>query len=681
MASSLRLAADNPVARVLPLLDVPHLDRGFDYSVPVELAEDAQPGTRVRVTFHGRQVDGYLLERRTDSEYPGELTPLRKVISPHRVLTGSFRELVEWTARRYAGTVADVIRLAIPPRVSRIDKEDLPTPRAVDSTTSINRELGLPKESQRAWARYRWGTSMVGALPSQRVRAAWQLLPDEDLAARVCDLIRIARRAGGAVLVLVPDQYDLDPLLTHVRDTLGSDGIVGLSAASGQAPRYRTWLQALYGAVDVVIGTRAAAFSPLPNLHTVLLLDDGNEIFSDPRAPYPHPRDVLAHRAEAEGANFLAAGWMVSIAMSQRVADGWAHYLQPERAELKASLPRITAPGDSDKALEQDPLARAARIPHAAFRAVKASLERGEPALFQVPRRGYIPTLVCGYCHEPVSCRHCGGPLSLPHGQGRADHAQVPLCRWCGTPEPRFTCPHCGSHKLRAATIGAGRTAEELGRAFPGFPIILSYGDERKETIPAGPAIVVSTPGSEPVTPTGYGALVMLDPWALTQRPDLSAEEDTLRLWCNAVRLVRPFTHGGEAIVAGDPADPLIQGLIRWDPCGVAERLRLERENAQLPPSQHLIAIDGEFAAVKECAAEINDEVPVTTLGPVELPVFAALPSGNTDIDGELVRILLRVRPSQFAELLGAVRRIVRYRSARNGAVPVRIQVDPVHIG
>ncbi len=681
MASSLRLAADNPVARVLPLLDVPHLDRGFDYSVPVELAEDAQPGTRVRVTFHGRQVDGYLLERRTDSEYPGELTPLRKVISPHRVLTGSFRELVEWTARRYAGTVADVIRLAIPPRVSRIDKEDLPTPRAVDSTTSINRELGLPKESQRAWARYRWGTSMVGALPSQRVRAAWQLLPDEDLAARVCDLIRIARRAGGAVLVLVPDQYDLDPLLTHVRDTLGSDGIVGLSAASGQAPRYRTWLQALYGAVDVVIGTRAAAFSPLPNLHTVLLLDDGNEIFSDPRAPYPHPRDVLAHRAEAEGANFLAAGWMVSIAMSQRVADGWAHYLQPERAELKASLPRITAPGDSDKALEQDPLARAARIPHAAFRAVKASLERGEPALFQVPRRGYIPTLVCGYCHEPVRCRHCGGPLSLPHGQGRADHAQVPLCRWCGTPEPRFTCPHCGSHKLRAATIGAGRTAEELGRAFPGFPIILSYGDERKETIPAGPAIVVSTPGSEPVTPTGYGALVMLDPWALTQRPDLSAEEDTLRLWCNAVRLVRPFTHGGEAIVAGDPADPLIQGLIRWDPCGVAERLRLERENAQLPPSQHLIAIDGEFAAVKECAAEINDEVPVTTLGPVELPVFAALPSGNTDIDGELVRILLRVRPSQFAELLGAVRRIVRYRSARNGAVPVRIQVDPVHIG
>lgn len=681
MASSSRLAADHPVARVLPLLDVPHLDRGFDYSVPAELADDAQPGTRVRIPFHGRQVDGYVLERRADSDYPGDLAPLRKVTSTHPVLTGPFRELVEWTARRYAGTLADVIRLAIPPRIARVDKEDIPSPCTETSDSGSDGESDLPSESQAAWERYRWGTSMVKALSSRRVRAAWQMLPDEDLAARVCDLIRIARRDGGAVLILVPDQYDLDPLLAQVRDTMGRDGIVGLSAASGQAPRYRNWLHAFFGAVDVVIGTRAAAFTPLPNLHTVLLFDDGDEVFADPRAPYPHPREVLAHRAETEGANFLTAGWMVSVAMSQRVADGWAHYLQPERTEVKASLPRISAPGDSEKSLERDPLARKARIPHTAFRAVKASLERGEPALFQVPRRGYIPTLVCGTCHEPARCRHCGGPLSLPHSEGSADQAHAPVCRWCGTPEPRFTCPHCGSHKLRAATKGASRTAEELGRAFPGFPVMLSYGDERKETIAEGPAIVVSTPGCEPLAPGGYGALVMLDPWALLQRPDLSAEEDTLRLWCNAVRLVRPFTQGGEAIVAGDPAHPLIQGLIRWDPCGVADRLRFERENAQLPPSQHLIAIDGEYAAVKECTTEIDAEVPVTTLGPVELPAFATLPAGSSEGTEEPVRMLLRTTDAQFSQVLGAVRKIVRYRSARNGTVPVRVQVDPAHIG
>ena len=180
----------------------------------------------------------------------------------------------------------------------------------------------------------------------------------------------------------MPDQYDLDPLYNDIVQRLGDTGIAALSAASGQAPRYRNWLYAFYGVVDVVIGTRGAAFTPLRNLHTVLMVDDGNDIYADLHAPYPHLRDVLAHRAESTGANFLAAGWSCSVAMSYRVEEGWAHYLQPEHSELKKELPRITAPGDSDKALERDPLARAARIPHTAFRAVKAALERNEPVLF-----------------------------------------------------------------------------------------------------------------------------------------------------------------------------------------------------------------------------------------------------------------------------------------------------------
>lgn len=683
MAGSPHFASENPIARVLPLLDVPHLDRPFDYSVPTDLSDTAQPGVRVRVTFHGRQVDGYVLERCAQSDFPGKLTPIRKVTSPHPVFTGSYRELVEWTAHRYAGTIADVIRLAIPPRVARVDKEEIPATRVPDVLKSVDADLScdlLAEESRAAWGRYRWGTSMVAALPRGGVRAAWQLLPHEDLAARACDLITVARAAGGSVLILVPDQYDLDPLYNDIVQRLGDTGIAALSAASGQAPRYRNWLYAFYGVVDVVIGTRGAAFTPLRNLHTVLMVDDGNDIYADLHAPYPHLRDVLAHRAESTGANFLAAGWSCSVAMSYRVEEGWAHYLQPEHSELKKELPRITAPGDSDKALERDPLARAARIPHTAFRAVKAALERNEPVLFQVPRRGYIPTLVCGNCREPARCRHCGGPLGLSRSTN-AEGASIPVCRWCGTPEPRFTCQHCGSHTLRAATKGAGRTTEELGRAFPGFPVVLSYGDERKERIAAGPMIVVSTPGSEPVAPSGYGAVVLLDPWALTQRPDLSADEDTLRLWCNAVRLVRPFSQGGEAIIAGEPRHPLIQGLIRWDPVGVAERLCAERESALLPPSRHFIAIDGPFSAVKDFVSDVTAEVSVDTLGPIELPVFESLPASCADSGEEPLRMLLRDNGDNFDDILSEVRKISRYRSAKTKNIPVRIHVDPTRIG
>ena len=93
---------------------------------------------------------------------------------------------------------------------------------------------------------------MVAALPRGGVRAAWQLLPHEDLAARACDLITVARAAGGSVLILVPDQYDLDPLYNDIVQRVGDTGIAALSAASGQAPRYRNWLYAFYGVVDVL---------------------------------------------------------------------------------------------------------------------------------------------------------------------------------------------------------------------------------------------------------------------------------------------------------------------------------------------------------------------------------------------------------------------------------------------
>ncbi|MDT5000793.1 MAG: hypothetical protein QOK12_2898, partial [Mycobacterium sp.] len=67
-----KLAAEHePIARVVPMLQVPHLDRDFDYLVWAEQSDDAQPGVRVRVRFHGRLVDAFILERRSDTDHVG----------------------------------------------------------------------------------------------------------------------------------------------------------------------------------------------------------------------------------------------------------------------------------------------------------------------------------------------------------------------------------------------------------------------------------------------------------------------------------------------------------------------------------------------------------------------------------------------------------------------------------
>src|SRR6185437_17103438 len=125
-------AAFEPIARVLPMLSVPHLDREFDYLVSAEQSDDAQPGVRVRLRFHGRLVDGFILERRTETDHVGKLAWLDRVVSAEQVLTPEIRRLVDAVAARYAGTRADVLRLAVPPRHAKVERETLTAPTSSD---------------------------------------------------------------------------------------------------------------------------------------------------------------------------------------------------------------------------------------------------------------------------------------------------------------------------------------------------------------------------------------------------------------------------------------------------------------------------------------------------------------------------------------------------------------------
>src|SRR6185436_4800248 len=112
----------DPVALVLVDVGLPHLDRPFEYLVPASLADLAVPGSRVRVRFAGQDVDGFVLERRATAEHEGKLAPLRRVVSPEVVLTPRLLTLCQEIAARYAGTLGDVLRLAVPPRHAAAEK-------------------------------------------------------------------------------------------------------------------------------------------------------------------------------------------------------------------------------------------------------------------------------------------------------------------------------------------------------------------------------------------------------------------------------------------------------------------------------------------------------------------------------------------------------------------------------
>ncbi|MBA2445305.1 MAG: primosome assembly protein PriA, partial [Nocardioidaceae bacterium] len=114
-------APELPVARVAVDIPLAHLDRLFDYVVPLHLHELAAPGGRVKVRFAGRDVDGFVVERVEQSDHPGALAALRRVVSSETVLHPQVLAVARMVADRYAGCLADVLRMAVPPRHARIE--------------------------------------------------------------------------------------------------------------------------------------------------------------------------------------------------------------------------------------------------------------------------------------------------------------------------------------------------------------------------------------------------------------------------------------------------------------------------------------------------------------------------------------------------------------------------------
>ncbi len=638
----------NPVARVRVDSTLPQVDRTFDYRVPAELSEDAVPGARVRVLFNGHELTGYIEERAATTDWTRtSLLPLKSVLSRVPSVAPEIFALSEALADRYASTVANVLRLAVPPRIAALDKKYAPLlpgyesayvgESAPESTYKNTPENAVPESAESE-------PSAASATPSTADPYAWlatpgapapfvldppALNPDapdaasvfsdyengaefiEDVAAGaatravmtvlpghlehtwadvLATALATAAASGHGAIAVVPTAKNLDLLEAALAERLPADAFVRLSSDSTPHTRYHGFVKARLGRVPVVIGTRAAAYAPVANLGLVVCWDDGDSSLLEQRAPYCHARDVLLLRASAENTAALFAGFSMSSEAARLVRTRWASHVRAPRALVRDYSPRIFSTG-SEFELARDPLAAMARIPHLAFEHARRALARG-PVLVQVARSGYIPSFSCERCRMPARCGECSGPLSVASG------SSVPSCSWCGHLAQQWRCSECGFTHWRYSAAGATRTAEELGRAFPNVPVISSAGDHVRASVGPEPALVVATPGAEPVAFGGYAAALLLYADKMLRFDSLRAPEAALRRWLNAAALVRPAALEGTVVTTASPS-PVEQALVRWDPAWFARQELEERAQTGLPPAVRTAAVTGAEADVR----------------------------------------------------------------------------------
>lgn len=637
----------NPVARVRVDSTLPQVDRTFDYRVPAELSEDAVPGARVRVLFNGHELTGYIEERAATTDWTRtSLLPLKSVLSRVPSVAPEIFALAEALADRYASTVANVLRLAVPPRIAALDKKYAPLLPGYESAylgdsapesehvESEHTALGhaVPESAAASVASsaadpYAWLATPGAPAPfvldppalnpdapdaasvfsdyengaefiedvaaGAATRAVMTVLPghlEHTWADVVATALATAATSGRGAIAVVPTAKNLDLLEAALAERLPADSFVRLSSDSTPHTRYHGFVKARLGRVPVVIGTRAAAYAPVANLGLVVCWDDGDSSLVERRAPYCHARDVLLLRASAENTAALFAGFSMSSEAARLVRTRWASHVRAPRALVRDYSPRIFSTG-SEFELARDPLAAMARIPHLAFEHARRALARG-PVLVQVARSGYIPSFSCERCRMPARCGECSGPLSVASG------SSVPSCSWCGHLAQQWRCSECGFTHWRYSAAGATRTAEELGRAFPNVPVISSAGDHVRASVGPEPALVVATPGAEPVAFGGYAAALLLDADKMLRFDSLRAPEAALRRWLNAAALVRPAALEGTVVTTASPS-PVEQALVRWDPAWFARQELEERAQTGLPPAVRTAAVTGAEADVR----------------------------------------------------------------------------------
>ena len=645
---SVEMSESSPVAQVMIDARVPHLDRVFDYAVPAALADGAVPGARVRVRFAGRLTDAYVVGRLSSAAHVGDLRPLERVIGVEPVLTAQTLELVEQVAERYAGTFSDVARAAVPPRHARAEGAVI---------TPAHGKLDAAHDRSARWDAYENGGTLlqrISAPTAGPTRAVWSAAPATSWAADLAALIDgvLGQPRGGAIVV-VPDASDVDRVMAELDAARAAGMVATLSADQGPERRYRQFVRILRGGARVVVGTRASVFAPVRDLRLVVVWDDGDDALVDQQAPYWDARDVAALRSHLAGCDLVVGSPARSVTTQQWVESGWARSVAPSRATIAALAPAVRAHTAEDAA--RDEAAAAARIPHRAWEVARAGVQDG-PVLVQVSRRGYLPVLSCQSCRELARCS-CGGPLGLTGG------ASTPQCAWCGALNGAWACPSCGGRRLRAVAVGADRTTEEIGRAFPGVPVVSSHAGHMVARVLDEPGIVVATPGAEPACDPGYRAVLILDARAQLARPQLDAPEDAARRWFAAARLAVP---GAPVVVTADNAVPAVQALVRWDAPWLAARELRDRAAAGLPPATRMAALLGEAGDVVAVAESVT--VPHRLLGPVPAPDRS---------DPERQRGLVVVAREHGVELSRELRAITATRSAQAKSRPVHVRMDP----
>lgn len=549
------------VVRVRP--DVVGIDRCFDYVVPE--ATTVELGDVVRIRLGGRAVRGWVVAVDVEPDPSHQLIRVTKVSG--RGPTPELLDLADWAAWRWAGRPAHLLRTASPD--ANVERIGPPVPRPAPAASSVDPVIERALDVERAVLRWPPGGDRYGL-----VRAAIDATPE------------------GRPLVLVPSAAEARSLALRLkRDGVGAALLAGDtgSASAGE------WARARAGAV--VVGTRSAAWAPVPEVGRVVVLDEHDESYQGDQTPTWHARDVVAERARRSGAACLLVSPTPTLD-----ALAWGTVVDPGTGARRSGWPRIEVVDQR----ELDP----ALGPMFSPDLVRLLHEDG-PVLCVLNRTGRVRVIACGSCRTVARCAECDAGVSSERAEPDDPGDTVLVCHRDATHRRPPVCIECGAGQFRNLRLGVGRAREEL-EALIGEPVgeVVSGGADPDRST----RVLIGTEAVLHRTERAVGvAFLDLDQHLLAVR--YRAAEQTLALLARAARIVS--RSGGRVLVqTRTPDHPVLDAVRRRDPAAFTDQELPLRRALGLPPTTALARVSGAGAPTLIAAMPRPDGLMVQ--GPVD---------------------------------------------------------------
>jgi len=587
-------ANDLPVASVWVDSGIPTLIDPFSYLIPEKLSSQIQIGSRVQVPFKDKHLEGIVIDRTALTTDSREMKSIYKFLGEYPVASAETIELISLTASFWGGSPYDVIRSAIPPRVASAEK-------------------GL-------------SVAAKPANPKSEGVATFHLLPPKiDPISALCSLI-LSRKSSAVKLIIVPTARDLLRLAKSLTE-LNID-FTSLDSNLSRADRYRNYLSTSLGAANVVIGMRGAIFAPIPWLSEIYLHQENSEHYYERRAPYWNTREVAWIRSKLSNLDLHFTGYVPSLDVAIDIDKKEISY-----QAMREKISVVAQEGNNGEL-----------IPSKIYQQVRKAIATG-PVLFLVPAKGYATAISCAKCRNTAICE-CGGKLSISSAKSE------PTCVLCSKIYRNWKCGWCGEGRVFLTSRGIERFAEEIGRSFPNQVVIQSTASDPRDAVGSDPALVISTPGVEPIAENGYAAVILLQ---VDRFLSSSASNGVERAYSNFFAAGALISDSGVIALIIDNGSLITSALTTWNPATISKREIEQRISLQLPPISGAVLVladSAELVRLKSALESAREE----NRAPKTLKVY-----GPTT--GEGAKLTLLVDATEQIELVSLLREINKRRA------------------